>query len=62
LQRVHADKILQKLRENNAPYAASSGASERAITAQTGHKPVTMDRRYIQRGSVVRDNAVGHCQ
>jgi hypothetical protein len=44
---------LEKLRDT----AAQVGVSERAIMAQTGHRSVTMIRKYICDGSLVRDNA-----
>ncbi len=37
--------------------AAQAGVGERAIMAQTGHRAVTMVRRYIRDGSLFRDNA-----
>jgi hypothetical protein len=37
--------------------AAIGGASERSIMNQTGHKSVTMVRRYIRDGSLFRENA-----
>jgi integrase len=40
-----------------ATSAAAAGASERAIMAQTGHRSVTMVRRYIRDGELFRDNA-----
>ncbi len=45
------------LRAGLATSAAEAGLSERAIMAQTGHKSVTMVRRYIREGSLFRDNA-----
>jgi integrase len=47
------------LRAGLATSAAAAGASERAIMAQTGHKSVTMVRRYIRDGELWRDNAAG---
>ena len=37
--------------------AAKAGKSERTIMAQTGHRSVTMVRRYIREVSVFTDNA-----
>jgi integrase len=45
------------LRAGLATSAAAAGASERAIIAQTGHRSVTMVRRYIREGSLFRENA-----
>ena len=45
------------LRSGLATAAAAGGASERAIMDQTRHKSVKQVRRYIQRGSLFRDNA-----
>jgi len=45
------------LRAGLATSAAAAGASERSIMAQTGHKSVTMARRYIRDGSLFRENA-----
>ena len=45
------------LRAGMATSAAANGASERAIMAQTGHKSVTVVRRYIREGSLFRENA-----
>lgn len=45
------------LRAGLATSAAAAGKSERAIMAQTGHKSVTMVRRYIRDGSLFRENA-----
>ncbi len=45
------------LRAGLATSAASAGVSERAIMEQTGHKSVTMVRRYIREGSLFRENA-----
>ncbi len=45
------------LRAGLATSAAAAGASERSIMAQTGHKSVTMARRYIRSGEVFRENA-----
>jgi integrase len=46
------------LRSGLATAAAAGGASERAIMDQTRHRSVKQVRRYIQRGSLFRDNAV----
>ncbi len=45
------------LRAGLATSAAAAGVSERSIMAQTGHKSVTVARRYIRDGSLFRDNA-----
>jgi len=45
------------LRAGLATSAAQAGVSERFIMAQTGHKSVTVARRYIRDGSLFRDNA-----
>jgi integrase len=45
------------LRAGMATQAAINGASERSIMKQTGHKSVTMVRRYIRDGELFRDNA-----
>lgn len=45
------------LRAGLATSAAAAGVSERAIMAQTGHKSVTMVRRYIRDASLFRENA-----
>lgn len=45
------------LRAGLATSAAQAGVSERSIMAQTGHKSVTVARRYIRDGSLFRDNA-----
>ena len=45
------------LRAGLATSAASRGASERSIMAQTGHRSVTMVRRYIRAGSLFQENA-----
>ncbi len=45
------------LRAGLATAAAKAGKSERAIMAQTGHKSVTMVRRYIREGSLFTENA-----
>lgn len=45
------------LRRGFVTSAIGAGASERAIMNQTGHKSPMMVRRYIERASVVNDNA-----
>jgi site-specific recombinase XerD len=45
------------LRAALATSAAAAGASERSIMDQTGHRSLTMVRRYIREGSLFRDNA-----
>ena len=45
------------LRRGFVTSAINAGASERSIMNQTGHKSTTMVRRYIERASVVSDNA-----
>ncbi len=45
------------LRAGLATQAAMSGASERAIQNQTGHRSLTVLRKYIRDGSLFRDNA-----
>jgi len=45
------------LRAGLATSAAKAGKSERAIMAQTGHRSVTMVRRYIRDASLFSDNA-----
>src|SRR5579872_784178 len=47
------------LRAGHATSAAASGASERAIMNQTGHRSVQMLRRYIREGSLYRENSAG---
>lgn len=47
------------LRAGMATQAAMSGASERSIMDQTGHRSVQMVRRYIREGSLFRENAAG---
>jgi integrase len=44
------------LRSGLATQAARNGASERAIMRQTGHKSVSMVRRYIREGELFNDN------
>jgi integrase len=50
------------LRSGLATAAAAGGASERAIMDQTRHKSVKQVRRYIQRGSLFRDNAAKYTE
>lgn len=45
------------LRAGLATAASAAGKSERAIMEQTGHRSVTMVRRYIRDGSLFRENA-----
>lgn len=45
------------LRAGLATQAAMSGASERVIMKQTGHRSTEMVRRYIRDGDLFRDNA-----
>jgi site-specific recombinase XerD len=47
------------LRAGHATSAAASGASERSIMNQTGHKSVQMVRQYIREGSLFRENSAG---
>jgi integrase len=47
------------LRAGHATAAAISGASERSIMNQTGHRSVQMVRRYIRDGSLFRENSAG---
>lgn len=47
------------LRAGHATSAAASGASERSIMAQTGHRSVQMVRRYIRECSLFRENSAG---
>ncbi|MBZ5580506.1 MAG: site-specific integrase [Acidobacteriia bacterium] len=47
------------LRAGHATSAAVSGASERSIMAQTGHRSVQMVRRYIRDGNLFRENSAG---
>lgn len=47
------------LRAGLATQAAMNGVSERAIMDQTGHKSLTVMRRYIRDGSLFRENAAG---
>lgn len=48
------------LRSGLATAAAAGGASERAIMDQTRHRSVQQVRRYIQRGSLFRNNAASY--
>jgi site-specific recombinase XerD len=50
------------LRSGFATSAAEAGASERAIMEQTRHQSVQQLRRYIQRGSLFRDNAARYLE
>jgi site-specific recombinase XerD len=52
-----ADYAGHSLRAGLATQAAANGVSERAIMAQTGHKSVTVARRYIREGTLWRENA-----
>ena len=45
------------LRAGLATSAAAAGISKRSIMDQTGHRSVTMVRKYIREGSLFRDNA-----
>jgi integrase len=45
------------LRAGLATQAAISGATERSIQDQTGHKSLPILRRYIRDGSLFRENA-----
>ncbi len=47
------------LRAGHATSAATSGASERSIMNQTGHRSAQMVRRYIREGSLFRENSAG---
>jgi integrase len=47
------------LRAGHATSAAISGASERSIMNQTGHRLVQMVRRYIREGNLFRENSAG---
>ena len=42
-----------------ATSAAAHGVEERKIMDQTGHKSVTMVRKYIREGELFRGNAAG---
>jgi len=48
------------LRSGLATSAAAGGAPERAIMRQTGHRSVTMVRRYIRAGSLFQENAAAY--
>jgi len=48
------------LRAGLATAAAQGGAPERAIMAQTGHRSVSMVRRYIRDGDLFTDNAAAY--
>jgi site-specific recombinase XerD len=48
------------LRAGLATAAAAGGASERAIMAQTGHRSLTMVRRYIRSGTLFQENAAAY--
>ena len=48
------------LRAGLATAAAQGGAPERAIMAQTGHRSLTMVRRYIRSGSLFTENAAAY--
>ncbi len=48
------------LRAGLATAAAEGGASERAIMKQTGHRSVTMVRRYIRSGTLFQENAAAY--
>jgi len=47
------------LRAGHATAAAIAGASERSIAQQTGHRSLSMVRRYIRDGSLWRENSAG---
>jgi len=47
------------LRAGLATQAAMNGEGERAIMRQTGHRSVTMVRRYIRQGSLFTENVTG---
>lgn len=47
------------LRAGLATSAAAAGVEERIIARQTGHKSMTVLRRYIRDGELFRDNAAG---
>jgi site-specific recombinase XerD len=53
-----SDYAGHSLRAGFATAAALGGASERSITNQTGHRSLTMVRRYIREGSLFQENAV----
>lgn len=54
---VELDLSGHSLRRGFVTSAINAGASERSIMNQTGHRSTTMVRRYIERASVVSDNA-----
>lgn len=54
---VELDLSGHSLRRGFVTSAVESGASERAIMNQTGHKSPMMVRRYIERHNVLTDNA-----
>ena len=54
---VELDLSGHSLRRGFVTSAVASGASERAIMNQTGHKSVVTVRRYIERHNVITDNA-----
>ena len=47
------------LRAGLATSAAAAGVEERVIAQQTGHKSMTLLRRYIRSGELFRQNAAG---
>jgi integrase len=47
------------LRAGHCTSAAASGASERSIMNQTGHRSAQMVRRYIREASLFRENSAG---
>jgi integrase len=46
-------------RSDLATAATAAGASERVIMDQTGHRSVQTVRRYIRRGTQLRENSAG---
>jgi integrase len=46
------------LRAGFCTTAGEKGAEERAIAAQTGHRSLTMLRRYIRDGNVLQNDAL----
>jgi len=52
-----AEPAGHSLRAGLATSAAAAVVEERAIMQQTGHKSVTVARRYIRDGSLFRGNA-----
>lgn len=54
---IELDLSGHSLRRGFVTSAVNAGASERSIMNQTGHKSVTTVRRYIERHSVLTDNA-----